>query len=168
MRRWIAMVVLMCSCRGETPNSEQRLPQLQPPQQVSIPSKLHIEAINYQGAKLVIDAQKLKRQRPDFVDEERWAWRLDQLIATHGEPQETFAVTSASGTTVVFPTMATTKWVPVLLLNRRGDTIVQLIDGKQPFPRYHGGGNRMKRPPAETLPQVRDVQLIRVSTSHAR
>ena len=52
--------------------------------------------------------------------------------------------------------------VAVIMVSRRGDVIATMVDEKEPFPRFHGQGGRLGRPPGEPLPRVPKVQKLRI------
>lgn len=145
MTRTFVLIVLLAACRGDTPNEERKVPHLQPGP-FEIPADLRIEVmVDGVGAR-EIDAARLRALPADFADQDRHAWRLDNLLA--GElggrrAKVTGFGGTGAGVVVEFPG---TDRVPVLLLNRRGHALLTLVDPANPFPRFHGEGGRLARP----------------------
>lgn len=160
MTRWFLLLALVTACKGDPPNEERHLPNLHPPPKVSVPATLHIDVETHDG-RSVIDAASLAAVQPDFADEQRVAWRLDRLIPPAAQPEMELVVESKAGVSVSFRNNDATR-APVLMLNRRGELLVQLVELANPFPGYHGAGGRLRRPPADMLPFVAEVTRIRV------
>jgi hypothetical protein len=159
-RSLLVVVALVGGCKGDTPNAERKLPNLHPTPTVGIPSDLQIPVeIDGQRA-LDIDAKLLSGRAPDFADGDRSAWRLDTLIPGTSRQGTEFVAEASNGVSVAFRARPTL--VPVLLLNRRGEIQVQAMDPKTPFPRYHGEGERLGRPPREVA-HVADLARISVT-----
>ena len=95
-----------------------------------------------------------------YHPDERAAWRLDHLIPAAARPGTKIVAEGKAGVSVTFE--KDDARVPVILLNRRGEIHVQLIEVDNPFPGYHRGGGRMRRPPADVLRVVTEVSRIRV------
>jgi hypothetical protein len=159
MTRLVLLFALFAACKGDPPNEERRLPNLHPPPTVTVPSSLRIE-VEAPGGPTVIDTSLLETTKPDFTDDERAAWRLDHLIPAAARPGTKIVAEGQAGVSVTF--RKDEDRVPVVLLNRRGEIHVQLIEVKNPFPGYHREGGRMRRPPADVLRVVTEVSRIRV------
>jgi hypothetical protein len=50
----------------------------------------------------------------------------------------------------------------VLFLTRRGEVMVAAVDPKDPFPRYHGQGGRLRRG-GDPMPRVAPVARLAVT-----
>lgn len=157
MIRGCLLVVLLVACRGETPNEERKLPQLQPGP-FRIPPDLRIPLVLDGAAAGAIDASRLEAKRADFRDEERHAWRLDNLLATELRTgRARISGVQAAGASLVVELPAK-EHVPVLLVNRRGNALLTIVDPQDPFPRFHGEGGRLARP-GQPHPQVIVLRL---------
>jgi hypothetical protein len=159
--RWIWILAFALGCRGDEPNAERRLPQLQPPPNVEIPRDLSIPVSIDGKPTSPLDAARLAASKPDYADAERSAWRLDGLF--HAEIPSGHARVAAyqsNGISLALD-LPTDNAVPVLLLNRRGKIVLTLVEPDSPFPSYHGKGGRLARP-GDPQPHI-TVQRIEIS-----
>lgn len=152
--KWIVVTVMLAmSCRGDEPNEERQLPQLQPPPAVEIPRDLQLP-ISIDGKPVAaLDAARLAVNKPDYADDERSAWRLDSLFrAEMPSGHARIAAFQKDGVSLALDVPAKDA-VPVLLLNRRGQIMLTLVDPASPFPGFHGHGGRLARP-GDRLPHI--------------
>ncbi|MBE7453818.1 MAG: hypothetical protein HS111_34610 [Kofleriaceae bacterium] len=148
----VGLVALAAACRGETPNEERKLPQLQPGP-FHVPERLALPLVIDGQAAGAIDAARLRARPADFRDAERHAWRLDTLLAPElGGRAARISGKQPAGASLVVEVPGK-ELVPVLLVNRRGQALLTLVDPADPFPRFHGQGGRMARP-GQRHPQV--------------
>jgi len=151
--RWIWIVLLAISCHGDEPNEERRLPKLQPPPTVEIPRDLKLPISIDGKPATALDAARLEATKPDYADAERSAWRLDALFRSEmPSGHARIAAFQKNGVSLVLDVPAKDA-VPVLLLNRRGQIVLTLVDPASPFPGYHGQGGRLARP-GDPLPHI--------------
>jgi hypothetical protein len=141
---WL-LVLTLAACRGDTPNEERKLPQLHPGP-FRIPAELHIPVVVDGSPAAAIDAARLEAHPADFRADDRHAWRLDGLLASDLEARPArISGIQPAGTAIVVSLPADSP-VPVLLVNRRGQVLLTLVDPADPFPRFHGQGGRLARP----------------------
>jgi hypothetical protein len=159
--RWAWIVILAMSCHGDEPNEERRLPKLQPPPTVEVPRDLQIP-ISIDGKPAsALDATRLTANKPDYADDERSAWRLDALFRSEmPSGHARIAAFQDNGVSLALDVPAKDA-VPVLLLNRRGQLLLTVVDPASPFPGYHGQGGRLARP-GDPLPHI-IVQRIEIT-----
>lgn len=159
-RGWVGICVILAhACTGDPPNTERVLPQLHPPPTVDIPMDLRIDVFVNGKLTTAIETGLLGKTKPDFNDENKVAWRLDRLILLPTTESVEWEITTHNE--VVVRLRQTSNKTPVLLLNRRGEPIVQLVDPTHPFPDYHGAGGRLKRSPVDSTTHI--VGVVRVS-----
>ena len=152
MRIAFAFLILIGCSKASDATAGKQMPKLPPPPQAALPTeKIAVEIAGKQAP--AIDASHLPP--PDFQDAEHRAWRLSTLVGAH----PSFAVTGESGVTVEFRDQS--ELVPALLLTRRGELVVSLLDAKDPFPPYHGQGRRLGRP-GDPLPRVTAPRKISI------
>lgn len=157
--------VLGCSNAAEE-SEAKRSPVAPPPPEIEIPEGLSIP-VDVDGAPAQpITAATLEALEPDFLDEDRRAWRLTRLLGDSFAHPE--AMVEAVGPEKVSITM---RWPasddepqPVLFLTRRGDVVAAVVDPERPFPGYHGQGGRLKRP-GDPRPRLAPVKRLRVFQS---
>src|SRR5262245_46514370 len=163
--RAVLAAVVAVGCAGCAKASEEqkakRTPALPPPpQSASVPSTLSI-AVTVDGAPApAITTERLRDQKPDFEDAERRAWRLTRLIPELARPGAVAEARGPAGISLRLPAGAK-GMEPVLFLTRRGDVVVAAIDPSNPFPDYHGQGDRLRRP-GDPLPRLSPVTSIAV------
>jgi hypothetical protein len=162
VRSTLVVMALLVGCKGDAPNEERKLPHLHPPPSVQIPPDVRIPVEVDGRHALDIDAALLRATAPTFADADRVAWRLEALMPGRTGSGTEFVAEGGKGVSVAF--RAQSAQVPVLLLNRRGEILVQGIDPMAPFPGYHGAGSRLGRPPRE-VPHVAEVARIVVRRS---
>lgn len=130
----------------------------------AIPASLSI-AVQIDGKPAPpIDAARLGAVPPDYVSGERRAWRLSTLLGEAcARPDAVVEVEGEGGRKTVFerPAHAPDGREPVLALNRRGDVVVALMKKDDPFPEFHGRGEKRGRS-GDPATRVRDVKQIRV------
>jgi hypothetical protein len=164
MRSWllIALLATAGACSRASNESDKKQWQEQPPpKEVTVPAGLSI-GVAVQGAeKPPITSELLEKTKPDFTDSEHRAWRIPTLIpdATPGSSVE---AASSTGVAVTFGEPTPDGREPVLFLTRRGEVIVAAVDPKDPFPRFHVQGARLKRP-GDTMPRVTAVTKLSIT-----
>jgi hypothetical protein len=159
--RALAILLALAACRGDTPNEERRLPLLHPGP-FEIPGDLRIPVTVDTTPVGAIDAQRLSLRGADFKDEDRHAWRLDRLLAAELRTgRARISGVHETGTSLVVE-LPGKQQVPVLLVNRRGQALITLVDPADPFPKFHGQGGRLSRPGQPNLQAV--VSKIEIET----
>src|SRR5205807_2082276 len=141
MSRSLAVLVCLAACaRASDEGEAKQWPSQPPPHEVTVPPGLSIDVKVDGVAKPAITATTLRGAKPDFANDEHKAWRVRSIVPeAAGNVVEAVA---ASGVSVKF---APDELEPVLFLTRRGDVIVSAIDPKDPFPRWHDKGGRLRR-----------------------
>jgi hypothetical protein len=133
-----------------------------PTKAVAPPSDLAI-AVRVDGAdRAPITAAALTAAKPDFADAERSAWLIATLVPEAAAAGTTVEAMSPVGVSVKFERPSALGLEPVLFLTRRGEVLVSAIDPKDPFPRYHGQGGRLKRA-GDAYPRVSPVARLDVA-----
>jgi hypothetical protein len=166
MERWLAMLCVLVACSRASQEGEAKQWATPPPgKDIAIPASLHI-AVAADGAALPeITSQRLRDARPDFTDDEHKAWLIPTLVSEAGPAGTTIEAVSGTGVSVKFAHPTADGLEPVLFLTRRGDVIVSALDPKDPFPRYHGQGGRLRRA-GDPMPRVSPV--ARLEITHTR
>lgn len=162
-RLLIALVLaLAVACSRASNEGEAKQWQEQPPpKDVSVPAGLAIGVSVNGGEHAPITSAMLEKTKPDFVDTERRAWRIQTLVADAAQGT-TVEASSPTGVTVKFANPTPEGLEPVLFLTRRGEVIVAALDPKDPFPRYHGQGARLHRP-GDAMPRVAPVTKLAIT-----
>lgn len=155
---------LQPACRGSTPNEERKLPQLNPGP-FQIPVALRIPVIVDGVSQNAIDAAKLQARPPDYRDDEHHAWRLDRLLAAEIRTEKARVSGIQSTGAAIVVQLPAERPVPVLVVNRRGQVLLTLVDPSDPFPRFHGQGGRLARPGQQNLQAV--IERIEITTTGA-
>ena len=163
MARWLMIALALCACsRASEEGDAKRWQEAPPPREVSVPAGLAI-ALQIDGVdKPPITSDVLKGTKPDFTDTDHRAWRVATLVA-EATPGTVVEASARAGVTVRFAQPTPEGLEPVLFLTRRGEVIVAALDPKDPFPKYHGQGSRLKRP-GDTNPRVVPVSKLAVIT----
>lgn len=167
MARWplVALVSVACSVacsRASTEGEKKQWQEAPPPREVSVPSGLSISVEVDGAARSAITSEVLRKTTPDFVDDEHRAWRIPTLVADAAPGGTTLEASSPSGVALKFAYPTPEGLEPVLFLTRRGDVIVAALDPKDPFPRYHGQGSRLRRP-GDSMPRVAPVSRLSIT-----
>jgi hypothetical protein len=143
------------------------MPKLPPPPSAIASSDIAV-AVDIDGHPApVIDRAKLDATRPDFVDGDRRAWRIETLLGAAAEREgATFTVTGDHDVAIVLrrPTGDDDR-IPILAVNRRGQLFAAMVETSDPFPSYHGQGHRLERR-GDPLPRVEGVKLVVVSVDY--
>lgn len=166
MRHWpliaLSIAALGVGCSRASNEGEAKQWQEQPPpKDVDVPAGLSI-TVNVAGTDHApITSDMLKKTKPDFVDDERRAWRI-QTIVPEATAGSTVEASSSTGVSVKFSQPTPEGLEPVLYLTRRGEVVVAAVDPKEPFPRYHGQGARLHRP-GDTMPRVAQVTKLAIT-----
>jgi hypothetical protein len=162
MYRWIAAVVVVAACSKASNEAQTRQwPEPPPGKEVSIPAKLEIAVTVDGAARPAITADVLRGVPADYSDAERKAWRIPSLVTEAGSGGIVEA-TSPAGVSVKFSHPTPEGLEPVLFLTRRGEVIVAALDPKDPFPRYHGQGGRLRRA-GDQMPRVAPVSKLDIT-----
>ncbi len=163
----VACVAIGCK-RSSDQNESKRMPKPPPPPDAEASAELHI-AVEIDGkADVAIDAAKLNATKPDFVDSDRRAWRIESLVGAPAKRDGTvIAVTGEKGLTVTLHQPKSDKDpLVVLVVSRRGEVVAAMVEPDEPFPQYHGHGGRLGRR-GDPLPRVAGVTKIAVSVEVA-
>ena len=166
MRRWLATLGLVVACSRAGDEGEAKQWATPPPgKDIPIPASLQI-AVTIDGvAAPAITSDSLRRARPDFADDEHKAWLIPTLVPAASPAGSSIEAVSGAGVSVKFAHPTAEGLEPVLFLTRRGDVIVSALDPKDPFPRYHGQGGRLRRA-GDPMPRVSAV--ARIEVTHTR
>jgi hypothetical protein len=166
-RRLVIVLVLglglagACS-RASNEGQAKQWQEAPPPKEVTVPAGLSI-AVSVDGAdKAAITSDVLAKLKPDFIDDEHRAWRIPTLVPDAAPTGSLVEATSPSGVAVKFTRPTPEGLEPVLFLTRRGEVIVAALDPKDPFPRYHGQGSRLRRP-GDSMPRVNPVAKLAIT-----
>jgi hypothetical protein len=164
MARWLLIVVALVACSRASDSGEaKKWQEAPPPKEVAVPAGLSI-AVQVDGAdKPPITSDVLKATNPDFLDSDHRAWRIPTLIPEAAPPGAVVEAASPSGVAVKFAHPTPEGLEPVLFLTRRGEVIVAALDPKDPFPKYHGQGSRLRRP-GDSLPRVGPVAKLAITS----
>ena len=162
------VAVLGASCSKASPEGDKKQWQeAPPPKDVSVPAGLSI-AVEVDGAaRPAITSELLQKTKPDYATDEHRAWRIPTLVADAAPSGTIVEASSPTGVAVKFAHPTPEGLEPVLFLTRRGEVIVAAVDPKDPFPRYHGQGSRLRRP-GDSMPRVAPVTKLAIATSPTR
>jgi len=166
MIRSVLVVVATLAAAGcSKPSNESEAKQWPTPlpatKDVQIPADLSIEVVVDGTAQPAITAAMLRDTRPDFVDDERKAWRIPTLVGGAKLPG-TVEASSKAGISMKFRHPTPEGLEPVLFLTRRGEVIVAALDPKDPFPGHHGQGGRLHRP-GDSMPHLEKVAKLEIT-----
>lgn len=159
-----AVGLLACSKAGDESASAKRTPVPPPPKVVAVPGDLSIRVVIDGAPADPITAARLEGLSPDYVDDERRAWRLDKLLPMLSDPKVGIEALGELGVGVVLDRGSAAGPMPVLFLTRRGDVVAALVHEDNPFPDYHGSGGRLRRP-GDPLPRISPVHELRLSST---
>lgn len=116
-----------------------------PPPQEDERKPFSIPVTSDDAVVLVLDNAFLASKPPEFKDAERQAWELATLLP-NVQAGTTVTAYDEQGTHLSFDwPLPDAKLRPVLMLSRRGHVAVTVIDNTEPFPEFHGQGNRLER-----------------------
>ncbi|MDX2092745.1 MAG: hypothetical protein SFX73_33070 [Kofleriaceae bacterium] len=160
----LAVLATTACSRASDESQAKQWAQPSPPNDMPPPADLSI-AITVDGAlRGAITADTLRAAKPDFTDAERSAWLIPTLIPDAAAKGSTVEAVSPAGVSVKFERPSSAGLEPVLFLTRRGEVIVSAIDPRDPFPRYHGQGGRLRRA-GDSFPRVAPVQRLAITRS---
>ncbi len=164
MVRRLLIAIALCACSRASDSGEaKKWQEAPPPKEVSVPAGLSI-AVQVDGAdKPPITSDVLKTTKPDFSDEDHRAWKVPTLVAEAAPAGITVEAAAPNGVAVKFAHPNAEGLEPVLFLTRRGEVIVAALDPKDPFPKFHGQGSRLRRP-GDTSPRVAPVTKLSITT----
>lgn len=168
MVRWLVVALMIVGCsRASEEGEAKKWQEAPPPKEVVVPAGLSI-AVAVDGAdKAPITSDVLKATKPDFVDTDHRAWKVPTLVAEAAPAGTTVEAAGPNGVAVKFAHPTAEGLEPVLFLTRRGEVIVAALDPKDPFPKFHGQGSRLKRP-GDTTPRVMPVTKLAITTSEPK
>jgi len=163
MARWLLIAMMLVACSKASQEGEaKRWQEAPPPKELTIPAGLTI-AVSVDGTdKPALTSDVLTSTKPDFVDDDHRAWRVATLVP-EAAPGTIVEAAAKPGVAVRFDSPTPDGLEPVLFLTRRGEVIVAALDPKDPFPKFHGQGSRLKRP-GDTTPRVWPVTRLAVIT----
>ncbi|MBK9069416.1 MAG: hypothetical protein IPL79_00170 [Myxococcales bacterium] len=144
---WLALGVLcaaMLGC-GKASDENQAKRTSKPPPQETERKPFGIAVLAGEREVLTITNALLDQRAPDFKDEDRRAWKLATLLpgVVAGTTVTAF---DAQGIHLSFDwPVADPALHPVLMVSRRGNVAVTMINDNEPFPEFHGQGNRLER-----------------------
>ena len=158
----LALAASLGACSRASNEGEAKQGQESPPpKDVMVPSGLSI-GVTIDGAEApAITTASLGAIKPDYVDPEHRAWRIGTLVPA-AAAGSTVEASAPNGVAVKFVTPTPEGLEPVLFLTRRGEVILAALDPKDPFPRYHGQGSRLKRP-GDSMPRVAPVTKLAIT-----
>jgi 3',5'-cyclic AMP phosphodiesterase CpdA len=150
-------------CSRASPEGEARQWATPPPgKDIAIPASLHIALAVDGAARPAITSASLGAAQPDFADDEHKAWLISTLAPEARSVRSSIEAVSGTGVSVKFARPTADGLEPVLFLTRRGDVIVSALDPKDPFPRYHGQGGRLRRA-GDPMPRLAAVSRIEIT-----
>ena len=149
-------------CDRDAPNRGRQMPRLAPAPATRVPESLHIEVRRSGKRRALIDAAALRGKKADFVADDRHAWRLRSLLGFDDTEALRFAITNRQGVSVSLHDPGKGgKPVAVMMLTRRSEVVMTMVDPQEPFPPYHGWGGRLGRSNTP-YPRITEVQRIEV------
>ncbi len=164
----LALAFAAAACQKASDEGDtKRVPRPPPPEEVRVPAQLHVE-VTVDGAPApALDAARLDAAPPDFADQERRAWKLAPLLGEAAlRPGAVMAAAAKEGPEVLLRAApSATDPQPVLMVSRRGEVVVTMLDPSAPFPEFHGRGGRLGRA-GDSLPRVAGVTRLRVFVEH--
>jgi hypothetical protein len=162
MARWLVLAIVVAAC-SRASDDRSKLQDQPPPKQVEVPATLAI-AVDVDGAsRPPITADRLRAVKPDFADADHRAWLVHTLVAEAAPAGTTIEASAPTGVTVKFTRPGAGGLEPVLFLDRRSEVVLEAVDPKDPFPRFHGQGARLHRPPDQQAPRVQAVVKLAIS-----
>ena len=163
MARWLVIVLALAACSRASDSGEaKKWQEAPPPKEIAVPAGLSITVAVDRAEHAPITSQVLEATKPDFLDSEHRAWRIPTLVHEATPAGAVVEASSPSGVAVKFGHATPDGLEPVLFLTRRGEVIVAAVDPKDPFPRYHGQGSRLRRP-GDTMPRVAPVTRLAIT-----
>jgi len=153
----------LAGCSRASNESEAKRWATSPPsKELAIPANLHIAVTVAGSAAPPITSRQLTETRPDFSDDDHKAWLIPSLVTPARPSGTTIEAVSGTGVSVKFTHPTADGLVPVVFLTRRGEVIVSALDPKDPFPRYHGQGGRLRRA-GDPMPRVSPVARLEIT-----
>ena len=164
--RWLAALCLVIGCsRAGDEGAAKQWATPPPPKDIPVPARLQIAVTVDGGARPSITGDSLRGVRPDFADDDHKAWLIATLVPEAQPAGSSVEAVSSAGVGVKFSHPTADGLEPVLFLTRRGDVIASALDPKDPFPRYHGQGGRLRRA-GDPMPRLSGV--ARIDVTHTR
>ena len=163
MARLLLIVLTLMACsKASNEGDKKQWQESPPPKEVSVPVGLSI-GVDVDGSpRPPITSEILQRTKPDFSDPEHRAWRIPTLVAEAARTGTFVEASAPSGVAVKFAHPTPEGLEPVLFLTRRGEVILAALDPKDPFPRYHGQGSRLRRP-GDSMPRIAPVSKLAIT-----
>ena len=157
----VALGLAACS-RASDQGGEKHWQQEPPPAgALVVPTGVSI-AVEVDGAsRPAITSDVLARTKPDFSDSDHRAWLIPTLVADAAPAGTAIEAADATGVGVKLIHPMTGGLEPVLALTRRGELVIEALDPKDPFPRYHGQGGRVHRA-GDPMPHVVGVAKLSI------
>ncbi len=162
MTRLLLIVLALAACsKASNEGDKKQWQESPPPKELAVPAGLSI-GVEVEGvARAPITSEILQRTKPDFSSPEHRAWRIPTLVPDAAPTGTIVEASAPSGVAVKFTHPSPEGLEPVLFLTRRGEVIVAALDPKDPFPRYHGQGSRLRRP-GDSMPRVAPVTKLAI------
>ncbi len=150
----LSLCLLACSKPGEDSDAKRR-PIAEPAPGIKLPDTLEVPVEVTGKVVQTLTIADLKEHKPDFVDDERQAWRIDTLLSPETFPSGAIVeAVGADGVGISMRHPSNDKMpLPVLFLTRRGVVVAAALRAEDPFPDYHGQGGRLRRP-GDPMPRL--------------
>lgn len=133
-----------------------------PPGELTVPADLSI-AVKVDGApRPPITSATLTSVKPDFADVDHRAWLIATLVPDAAPTGTVTEAASPTGVSVKLAHPMADGLEPVVALTRRGEVMLEALDPKDPFPRYHGRGGRVHRA-GDPMPHVVGVSQLAIT-----
>ncbi|HTR55580.1 MAG TPA: hypothetical protein VMJ10_33110 [Kofleriaceae bacterium] len=161
---WFVLACAVAACSKGGDDSGKQWQSSPPPPKIEVPADVQIAVdVNGQGRPPITTAT-LDSAKPDFEDIEHRVWLIATLVPEAARSSSAIAATSPTGMSMTLGRPAPDGYEPALFLSRRGELKVAAIDPKDPFPKWHGQGGRLRRP-GDALPHVSPVAKLSITTS---
>lgn len=151
----LALLASLGACRG-TPEAAQRT--------VDVPEGVKVD-VEIDGRESVpITSEGLRAVTPSYHDTDLRAWRLVAILPADAvKAGMQLDVEEQNGRRTIFARFGEKDGEPVLMVNRKGQVLIALIEPDNPFPAFHGrGGNRGQGARAD---RIRGVTKLRLTTN---
>ncbi|HEY1556488.1 MAG TPA: hypothetical protein VGF94_16750 [Kofleriaceae bacterium] len=161
--RLLMVACALAACSHGSDDSAKQWQSSPPPPKIEVPAEVSIAVeVNGQG-RAPITTDTLKAAKPDFEDVEHRVWLVTTLVPEAARSSAAIAATSPTGMSMTLGRPAPDGFEPALFLSRRGELKVAAIDPKDPFPKWHGQGGRLRRP-GDSMPHVGPVAKLSITT----
>lgn len=135
----------------------------EPGEAPDIPDGVRVQ-VEIEGRELgPITSAGLRAAAPTYLDRDHRAWRLADVLPAHAlKAGMQLDVEESSGQRTILTRLGAGPAEPVLMVNRKGQVLVALVEPSDPFPAFHGrGGNRGQSGRAN---RIRDVVRLRLTS----